>query len=363
MTSVSASFEVEFPGGGSVDVHGFESDPAHRVTVIFGPSGSGKSTFLRVLAGLVRPVRGKITVGSQEWFSGATWLPARHRHLGYVPQNYALFPHLTVAGNVAFGVRDRPAFERDRLVAEVLGQLEVRDLAARFPSSLSGGQQQRVAIARALAPRPKLLLLDEPLASLDAGTRHRVQHELSHTLGELECPTFFVTHSREEALALGDYGVIMSRGKMIQQGPILDVFNRPEKADTAEALAIENILPGSVEAVGEGWVRLHVGGNEIAAAVDHAELPVSAHVLVCIRAEDIMLTRDEKFVGSPRNHLSGPVVEVRSAGALARITLDCGFPLRVLLTKASMEELDLHPGAFVTALIKATAIHVVPRRT
>jgi ABC-type sulfate/molybdate transport systems ATPase subunit len=192
-----------------------------RVTAIVGPSGAGKSTLLRVVAGLESSVRGHVTVDGAAWTdaASATWRDPEHRAVGWVPQDLALFPHLSVRDNVAFGV---PGPREDRRVrAEaLLERFAVGDLADRAVGTLSGGQRQRVALARALARDPRVLLLDEPLASLDPDTRARVRDELRESLVSLACVTLLVTHSPDEALRLGDDLLVLESGRVTQRGPV-----------------------------------------------------------------------------------------------------------------------------------------------
>jgi len=360
MKQVHVTFRVEYAEEASVSVDSFETGNHGPVTVLFGASGSGKSTFLKVLAGLVHPTSGVVKVGGETWHRGNWGLPARARNVGYVPQNYHLFPHLSVAGNTAYGLKGVRRSERQKRVEETLERLEIPDLADRLPAELSGGQQQRAAIARALAPGPQLLLLDEPLSALDPAMRERMQWELRQVLEELACPTFLVTHSREEALLLGDGCAVMDGGTMIQQGPVEDVFSHPTGHGSATALSVENILPAKVEAEMDGLVRFRVGDAQLA-AVSSPLAHGARNVLACIRAEDIMLSESTLSRGSARNQLSGVVTHIIATGPVTRVTIDCGFPLTALLTKASAEELSIAPGSFLTALIKATSIHLIPR--
>lgn len=215
---------------------------------LLGPSGSGKTTLLRAIAGFVRPDRGCVHIGDRD----VTAIPVEDRQIGMVFQNYALFPNMTVAENVAFGLAVRGASrdEQAARVAEALDLVQLGAYAARKPSQLSGGQRQRVAMARAIAPRPRLLLLDEPLSALDKALRVDMQIELKRIQREVGITTIFVTHDQEEALSLSDSIGILKDGRLIRHGPPRDVYHSPGDAFTARFLGEANILSGTVEAAG-----------------------------------------------------------------------------------------------------------------
>jgi len=324
------------------------------VTVLFGPSGSGKTTLLRVLAGLERPDRGAIRFGGQTWFDSARGLSLtpQQRRAGFLFQNYALFPHLTVERNVAF------AASQPGKAADWLARFGLFSLAARLPRTLSGGEQQRVALARALAAGPALLLLDEPLSALDAATRARLRHELRRTLAESGIPSIIVTHDRVEALALGDWIAVLIDGQIRQCGPLAEVFRHPADVHVAESVGVENVIPGEVVARESGLATIQAGAAHLE-AVDVGE--GGGPVFACIRAEEITLAPGTPVATSARNRLAGRIGAVLREGALARVELDCGFPLVAVVTAQSAADLRLRPGDPVTAVIKATSIHVLSR--
>jgi molybdate transport system ATP-binding protein len=319
-----------------------------RVTVLFGASGSGKTTLLRVLAGLDRPDAGVIQFGGQVWHDSARaiHLAPQERRAGFLFQDYALFPHLTVEGNVAF------AAPRDTAQG-LLERLGLVELAGRFARELSGGQQQRVALARALAAGPRLLLLDEPLSALDAATRARTRAELRRILRESGVPSIVVTHDRLEAVALGDWIAVIAGGRIQQAGPVQEVFRRPASSTVAESVGVENILNAEIVSRHAGLVTLRLGEAQID-CVDGGE---RGPLLACIRAEDVALTR-EVHASSARNCIPGTIREVLPEGALARVELDCGFPLVAVVTAQSAAELGLAAGDAVSAVIKTTAVHL-----
>jgi molybdate transport system ATP-binding protein len=335
---------------------GFELDASLRlpldrapITVLFGPSGSGKTTLLRMLAGLDRPTEGAIMFRGQPWFDAATatCLTPQQRRACFLAQDYALFPHLTVAANVAYAA---PAGKS----TGYLQTFGIADLADRYPREISSGQRQRVALARALAAQPTLLLLDEPLSALDAAARTRTRRQLRDLLVGSGVPCIVVTHDRMEAVALGDWIAMISGGRVRQCGPIQEVFQRPADADVAESLGVENVLPARVVGRDSGLLKLDARGAHLQ-AVDGGE---SGAVVACIRAEDIALTRDQANDSSARNHLAARVSSVSIEGPLARVELDCGFSLVAVITAHSAHDLVLNPGDSVYAIVKTTAVHI-----
>ncbi|MBI2947511.1 MAG: ABC transporter ATP-binding protein [Verrucomicrobia bacterium] len=360
---IVAQFSKRFSGGPSINVDTLRIACGRpSIAVIFGASGAGKTTVLRCLAGLERPDSGVIRCGDEYWFdaSASLFLPPQRRNIGSLSQDYALFPHLTVERNIAYGLRRSPATERFTRVSEVVRLLDLAGLERRLPRQLSGGQQQRVALARAVVRRPRLLLLDEPLSALDSPTRLRLRGELRRLLLQLGIPTLVVTHDRFEALALGDDLVVIDNGAIVQSGPVQEVFSRPANLAVASIVAVETVQPARVLNVAEGLLVLSVGETKLAAFA--SDFPADTRdVFVCIRAEDVILQKGESRPSSPRNHLTATVRCLTSEGPMVRIDLDCGFPLAALLTKQACEELDLKPGERVVALVKAPNVHVIPR--
>jgi molybdate transport system ATP-binding protein len=321
-----------------------------RVTVLFGPSASGKTTLLRLLAGLERPDAGVIALAGATWFdsAAATDLPPQKRRAAFLFQDYALFPHLTVAQNAAFAASQADA-------AALLKRFGLAHLADRHPRSLSAGQQQRVALVRALASRPALLLLDEPLSALDAPTRARTRQELRSLLVESGVHSVVVTHDRTEAIALGDWMAVMVEGRIRQAGPVQDVFRHPADAQVAESAGVENVLPAAIVSRASGLAVVDVSGIHLE-AVDRGE---DGPLFVCFRAEDVAITRDPPPVSSARNRLHGTVRSLVPHGPLVRVELDCGFPLVAFVTAQSAADMQLKPGDSVCGVVKTTALQLV----
>ncbi len=319
------------------------------VTILFGPSGAGKTTVLRCIAGLERMTAGRIV------FDGADWsrVPPQKRPIGYVFQDYALFPHLRVRGNIAYGAR-----QQVDVVEKVAAMLKVSDLLDRWPSELSGGQQQRVALARALARKPRLLLLDEPLSALDAAMRDHVRAELAHLLRSLSIPAIAVTHDWMDALTLGDQMVVMSGGRVMQSGTPLEVFTRPKHPEVAAAVGVETVVAGSIERRDSGLAFLQVGSARLVTADPGGD---DREFYVCVRGEDITLEKGRAEQSSARNHLAGVVEEVTPAGVLTKVTVDVGFELVALVTRQAVSDLELRQGSKIFAVFKASAVHLIPR--
>jgi len=359
---MNATFTRKFPGGPEISAENLHLAAGAGVTVLFGESGSGKTTVLRCLAGLEIPDTGEIRFGDAVWFQKTKniFLPPQRRNIGFVPQDYALFPHLTVAANIAYGLHGMPADRQRSGVAELLARLGLENLGARRPHELSGGQRQRVALARAVARSPQLLLLDEPLSALDAPTRVRLRGELRHWLTRLDIPTVLVTHDRAEAIALGDQMVVMAEGRIQQAGRVADIFNRPANLAVAHIAGTETVLPARVLKVEQGIVTVAVGDVKlVAVAADFPADATEAHV--CIRADDVMLVADALSQASARNRFSATVVSMERDGPLLRVELDCGFLLKALLTPQAAAEMQLSPRAAVGVLIKAPQVHLIPR--
>ena len=322
-------------------------DPG-QVLVVLGPSGAGKSVLLETIAGFYRPRTGRILVGGRD----VTALPPEARRIGFMFQDYALFPHLTVLQNIQF------ACPKDHKRARgLLHRLGLAHLGDRRPQHLSGGEQQRVALARALAMEPALFLFDEPLSALDAPSRDAVRHDLQTLLSQVGLPAVYVTHDQTEALVMADRLAVLHDGTVLQVGTSAQIFNHPCDEFVARFVGVETVLEGQALSSDDGLVRIAVGRREIFAVAE----VVPQRVLVCIRPEDVALGIGESGRSSVRNHFVAVVKEVASSGPLFRVTLDCGFPLVAVVTKQSFLELGLRSGASVVASVKASAIHLIGR--
>jgi molybdate transport system ATP-binding protein len=312
-----------------------------RPTTIIGPSGAGKSTLLRLVAGLLRPQSGLVECGEELWFDGRRSTPPERRRIGFVFQDYALFPNMTVHANVAYGacVPVDPLLER----------IGILHLAAARPRALSGGERQRVALARALARQPKLLLLDEPLSALDPNTRGRIGDQLRAVLDEAGVPALIVTHSYEEAVSLAERVVVLEEGRVTQRGRADDLLRAPQTAFIAQFAGL-NYLEG---AAGGRDVLLDSGERV------HLAEPARGRIAVLIPPWQITVTRGPHGDTSAQNHLTAPIADARAAGSRVRLAVG---PLTAEITAESYERLGLGPGDTVTASFKSTAIRTIPLR-
>jgi len=361
----SLTFDVErrFPGGPRIRARAELPLDDGLVTVLFGPSGSGKSTVLRALAGLDPEARGTIRLAGEAWLDSARgWVvPPRRRRVGLLFQEYALFPHLSVAANVGYGLFALPRRDREERVRVVAARLRIGELLDRRPAELSGGQRQRVALARALAPSPRLLLLDEPLSALDAPTREELRAELRHSLEGSGIPAIVVTHDRVEAIALGDRIAVMVDGEIRQVGPVQQVFGAPVDLAVARVIGTENVLAVRLVGRHDGLAAVRAGEVELV-GVDPGGLGAAGtEAYACIRAEEVVLEEAPGAPSSARNLLAGVVTGRSEEGPLVRVRLDCGVPLVALVTRPGAEAMGLVPGKRVAALVKAPAVRIVGR--
>lgn len=332
--------------------------PAGGYGLVIGPTGSGKTTLLEAVAGHV-PIRsGRILLRGEE----VTRLPPERRRVGFVYQHYHLFPHCSVRENIAYGLARAaiPPAEQSSRVEELAGMLGIAHLLDRGVSRLSGGEQQRVALARALAPRPSILLLDEPFAAVDPSTRHALRREL-RALHEREgITTLQVTHDFDDALRLGDVVAVLADGRIVQQGPPEQVFRYPNSAFVAQFIGTGNVIAGTVERIDAGAAdgmpfAARFTSNGLAFDVV-AEREGTMHAV--LRPEDIVLSRSP-IAGSARNHLTGVITRLERMGPVTQVHLDVGRPLVAAVTSASVDDLGLHIGETVALTFKATAIHLV----
>jgi len=330
------------------------------ITVIFGPSGSGKTSLLDLVAGLRPAESAFIQLGDQILTdtSRSIFVPPRRRGIGYVAQDLALFPHLSVRQNLLYGHRS-PGNQRFTF-DQIVDLLEIGPLVHRGVTQLSGGEKQRVALARALLTSPRLLLLDEPLANLDIQLKRKILPYLARIRDEFRIPILYVTHDRFETLSLADDMVVLINGRLAQTGPVNEVFSRPANLDVAGILTVETIQPGRIIKTVDDLVTVAVA-NTLLSAVEPNLPSGTTNVHVCIRADDVILLKGGNAPSSPRNHLPAIVHSVNREGTLMRVELDCGFRLAALLTKQACEELAVKSGDRVLALVKAPHVHLIPR--
>ena len=321
---------------------------------LLGPNGSGKSTTLRCLAGLDAPQTGRIDIAGVTVVDTTRGidLPPEQRSVGFVFQDYLLFPHMSVLDNVAFGLRARGEARQsaERRAREWLDRLEIGDLASRKPGRLSGGQAQRVALARALVIEPDLLLLDEPLAALDAGTRASVRSLLRRHLADFHGAVVMVTHDPMDAMVLADRVVVLEDGHAVQAGTPGDVARRPESTYVAQLVGV-NMLRGRAH---DGVVTLESGGE-----IRIANVAISGPVIVALRPEAISVHLQHPE-GSARNVWQSRVSSLEARGDLVRLEVEGPPALTAVITPAAVADLGLHEGADVWLTAKATDLDVYP---
>lgn len=369
MNRLFADFCLAYPRGPSI--HG-EIDvlaEGFSVLVIVGPSGCGKTTLLRCLAGLDRPRTGSIRFGAETWFdskSGVCLSPQR-RGIGFLFQEYALFPHLTVAENVAYGVRRESKFAKARIATEALTHFDIAELASRYPRQVSGGQQQRVALARALACRPRLLLLDEPLAALDSFARERSRNELRSRLRTSDVPTLLVTHDRVEALALADRVALMDDGRILQVGSPNVVFHRPASMAAARVGGFETIAPVTFERVESRADADYVYQGRMGQASILAQGPSNLatantprNLYACIRGERVHVVFRDEPTPAGMNRWEGKITSATPEGIVTRVVVDCGQEILALVPVAGLRTPPLEPGSPVAVLVDPRDVYLAP---
>jgi tungstate transport system ATP-binding protein len=343
-------------GGDILQVPHLDVFPGEVLAVI-GPNGAGKTTLLVVLALLERPVQGEVLFEGESVLGRELSL---RRRMAVVFQE-ALLLRRSVVDNVGMGLalRGVPRRQRQERALRWMERFGVAHVAHRGSRNLSGGEAQRASLARAFALEPEVLLLDEPFGGLDQPTREVLLDELAGVLAETGLTTVFVTHDRDEALRLSHRVAVLLGGRLRQVGPAADVFAAPVDEEVAAFVGIETMVPARAVGDAGGLARLEVAGHVIEAVVSG---PVAPDLLVCLRPEDVVLAPPDGVVtSSARNRLPGVVTRVVPAGAQARVTVDCGFPLVVMITRRSLEELGLGVGDRVVASFKASAVHVIPR--
>jgi molybdate transport system ATP-binding protein len=332
--------------------------PLHGVTAIFGPSGSGKTTLLRVIAGLERDARGAVEFDGEPWQSASGHLPAHRRRIGYVFQDGRLFPHLTVEQNLRFGQQRKgrePAVPGGLGFDATVDALGLEGLLPRRTPSLSGGEQQRVAIARALLTNPRLLLMDEPLSSLDAGRKREILPHLDK-LAAFKVPVLYVTHNVDEVARLANDVALLNAGRITAHGPVTEIFERLDLQPFTGGIEAGTVLHARVLDHRDGSARLGVGAQEL--RVPMAAAAPGAFRRVRIHARDVAIAtvRPEKL--SIRNVLIARILQIEAGSNLnVELLLDVdGERIRSRITRDALDELELAVGQQVFALIKSVAL-------
>jgi molybdate transport system ATP-binding protein len=334
---------------------------APGITIIFGPSGAGKTTLLDCLAGLTTPDSGKIVVGERVLFDRETNLPVQSRKIGYVFQDLALFPHLTVQKNVEYGLAGVNQNERRKKSDAILESFRIADLHKRKPGEISGGERQRVALARALVTDPCVLLLDEPMAALDAATKSKIIEDLRVWNAAHGIPILYVTHNREEVFALGDRVLVVENGRIIADGTPHGVMAAPRRESLAQLIGFENIFHAVVIAIQEkrGTMRCRIAESDVELETPLVRADVGSTLLIGIRAGDILLATVQPAGLSARNIISGQVLSVEQRDVIVVVRVRCGVEMEVHLTLAARDSLQLQPGREVWLIVKTHSCHLM----
>ena len=335
----------------------FSTQPG--LTALFGRSGSGKTSLINLLAGLERPDQGRIAVGGHVLFDSESGIDVatERRRLGYVFQEARLFPHMSVTSNLTYGMRLTPASEHHHDFDQIVDLLDLRPLLERRPGFLSGGEKQRVAIGRALLASPRLLLMDEPLASLDAPRKNEILPFIERLRDELKLPIVYVSHHMEEVIRLADTLVVLSDGKVVATGGIEDIMNRLDLHPLTGRHEAGAVITASVAGQDEpfGLTELSFAGNRL--LVPRLDLPEGSTLRVRVRARDVSLSLKAPTGISILNVFKGVIREINAdEGPQVDVLLDIGAPLIARVTRKSLHDLKLKPGTPVHALVKAVAI-------
>jgi molybdate transport system ATP-binding protein len=337
-------------------------------TILFGASGSGKTTLLNCVSGLTAPDDGRIAVGERVLFDSDSPLnvPVAKRRVGYVMQDLALFPHLTVEQNVEYGLAHLPRAARKDKAGSMLREFGIEHLRQRRPDKISGGERQRVALARSLVTEPCVLLLDEPLAALDAVTKSKILSDLRRWNEAHGIPILYVTHSREEVAALGERVLVLEEGRIIAQGTPHEVMRAPVQESVAQLAGFENIFDATVYLIHEDRGTLTcrlVGpaGKSVLLETPLIRAEAGSHLRVGIRAGDILLAIAKPVGLSARNVIAGRLVSIERRDMLISARVDCGVEMEVYLTLAARDALDLREGSEVWLVIKTHSCHLMQK--
>jgi molybdate transport system ATP-binding protein len=338
-------------------------------TILFGASGAGKTTLLDCIAGLSDPDDGRIVVGGEDLYDSEKKrnLPAWKRRIGYVHQDLALFPHLSAAENVVYGLRALSAAEQQKRSREILARFRLDRLRDRRPAQISGGERQRVALARALVTEPRALLLDEPLAALDRPTKSSLVSDLRKWNQDHRIPILFVTHNGEEVFALGDEVIMLDAGRIVAQGRPHEVMRAPRLETVAQLSGFENIFDATVVALHEdrGTMTCQLGTGRVEKDAVELETPlvraeVGSRLRVGVRAGDLLLATQKPRGLSARNVLPGTIGRLEQRDVIIAAMVDCGgTEFEVHLTLAARDALQLGPGKSVWVVVKTHSCHLM----
>jgi molybdenum ABC transporter ATP-binding protein len=336
---------------------------APGITILFGGSGAGKTTLLDCIAGLTHPDRGRISQGERLFFDSEkrTNLPPALRKIGYVFQDLALFPHMSVEKNVEYGLSRLSTSERKRRSQSMLQSFRIPHLAQRKPDQISGGERQRVALARAMVTDPFVLLLDEPLAALDTPTKSLIVEDLRVWNREHRVPILYVTHSHEEVFALGERVLVMEHGQIVEQGTPHEVMRAPRQETVAQLLGFENVFDATFVSIHEdrGTMTCELAGSHVQIETPLVKAELDSQLKLAVSAGDILLASVEPSGISARNVLPGRITSLAQRDVIVTATVDCGVAMDVHLTLAARDSLGLEPGSRVWLIVKTHSCHLM----
>jgi molybdate transport system ATP-binding protein len=342
-----------------------EFQAAPGFTILFGPSGAGKTTLLDCIAGLTSPDSGRIAIADRISFNAAQNidLPVAKRRVGYVFQTLALFPHLTVEQNVQYGLAHLPPAERAAQSSAILQAFRIAHLAQRYPKEISGGESQRTALARTLVTDPAVLLLDEPLAALDASTKAKIIHDLRQWNQAHRIPILYVTHSREEVFALGERVIVLEAGRIVAQGTPHEVMTTPMQETVAQLVGFENVFDAVVESVhpsrGTMSCLIPGDGGPVLLETPLVRGGVGSALRIGIRAGDILLATSAPVGLSARNVIPGRIIALEQRDVVVVARVKYRIEMEVHLTLAARDSLHLAPGQEVWLVIKTHSCHLM----
>ncbi len=342
---------------------GFELDLAfeidHLFAALFGPSGSGKTSVLSIVAGLLRPQNGSIRIADRVVYDSveAVCLTPENRNIGFVFQDALLFPHLSVEQNLRYGQRRRTKNSRNIEFSRVVDVLEIGLLLKRHPHNLSGGERQRVALGRALLSGPELLLMDEPLASLDDPLKGRVLTYLERAVAEWNIPTLFVTHSQAEVRRAAAWVVVIDKGRLVSAGPPDDALGESTTLTWTNSTGPVNLLRIERIEKADDHIKASVNGQSIFLPI--VNLPSASPSFIQFRPADVILSRQDVSGLSVRNHLHGRVRQILTLDAAVFVAIDIGQVLWAEITRQAADELELKLGCDLTCLLKAHSLRLV----
>jgi molybdate transport system ATP-binding protein len=343
----------------------FEAAPGF--TILFGASGAGKTTLLDCVGGLTKPDSGRIAVGERTVFDSSSDVNIRvaARCFGYVFQNLALFPHMTVEQNVQYGLNHLPVAERAKRVSAILHAFRIAHLSGRTARDISGGESQRTALARTLVTDPQVLLLDEPLAALDGAAKSHIMDDLREWNRTHRIPILYVTHSREEVFALGERVIVLEAGRIVAHGTPHEVMMAPMQESVAQLTGFENIFDAVVEAVrperGTMTCCLFEGDARLSLETPLVRGGVGAQLRVGIRAGDILLATSPPAGISARNVIAGRILSLEQRDVIVSARVRCAVEMEAHLTLAARDSLQLESGQAVWLVIKTHSCHLMQR--